>query len=252
MPDAVEQPAAAGTDTAPPGARADWRLGGPTVSRWDTGIVARALIWLGVALALGALVKALWLWPFATASAAAIVLIGMLIPVVVALRAPRPAGLLRVRALDLLYGVALGLMLRLVQGWLEVAAGGSGALPSLPRSQLRLTWQLDVVLTGVAAPAVAEFFFRGVLLVALYSLLRRRIGATPAGTVAVVATTALFVLVNAFGDPARLDALVTAGLLGLICGTLVMATGRIWGAVLVHVVYGASFVALATAGMLLG
>lgn len=239
----------------PSGAPLDWRLGGPTVSRWNGGLLGRSLMVLGVGIVLGALVQLVWRSPWAPASAAVIVLIAMLVPVISALRISRPAGLLRFRALDLLFGVALGAMLRLLQGYLEIASGASGALPSYSPGEAPIPslWALtDVVLPGVVAPVVEEFFFRAVLLVATYSLLRRTVGTVAAGAAAVLCSAGVFVLVDVIGQPLRIDSIVAAAALGLVCGLLVVLTGRVWGAVLVHLVFSASFVALALVGTVLG
>jgi len=48
------------------------------------------------------------------------------------------------------------------------------------------------------------------------------------------------------------DEVISLSLLGLVCGLLVMLTGRIWPAILVHVVYNGTFVVLALAGTYLG
>jgi membrane protease YdiL (CAAX protease family) len=72
-----------------------------------------------------------------------------------------------------------------------------------------------------------------------------------AGGIAVVASTGLFLLAHGL-DAVALDQVVSLALLGLVCGLTVVLTGRIWGAVLIHVVYNGSFVLLALAGTLLG
>ena len=231
--------------------RTDWRLGGRTTLRWRSGLLAVALISVGASIVLGAGLQLLWRSPWAATVATGLVMIGMAVPVVVALRGSRPAGLLRFRPADLLFGLGLGLLLRLVQGLLESAAGGSNALPSFTRIDGRLApmWPLvEVAAPVVLAPVIEEFFFRGVLLVAFYALLRRPVGAPAAGAVAVLVSTAAFVLGHGLGGRLPVDVVATLALLGLVCSLLVMLTGRIWGAVLVHATFNASFVALALAG----
>lgn len=91
-------------------------------------------------------------------------------PVVYALTRSRPAGLLRFRVLDVLYAAALGVMLRLAQGWIEVASYGRAAFPSYALIDGRLFpwwWLTDGLAVAVGAPVVDEFFFRGVVLVSL-------------------------------------------------------------------------------------
>ncbi|MCR2764226.1 CPBP family intramembrane metalloprotease [Microbacterium sp. zg.B48] len=156
--------------------------------------------------------------------------------------------------MDLLYGVALAGVLRVIQGWLEVAIGGSGAIPSYPlvNGQLSSLWWLtDAVSVVVIAPLIEEFFFRGVILVALYTLLRRPFGRVIAGLAAVILSTGLFVLLHGLTGAISTDRLVSVALLGLVCGMLVMLTGRIWGAVLAHVGFNLSFLVISLVGTFL-
>ncbi|MCR2808908.1 MULTISPECIES: type II CAAX endopeptidase family protein [unclassified Microbacterium] len=237
-----------------PHPRADWRLGGRTVSRWREWLLATALFSLGVAILAGTLLSWLWPTPEGAASATAVLWMGMLVPVVWALSRSRPAGLLRFRLLDLLYGVALAGALRVIQGWLEVAAGGSGALPAYPLVNGELSgiwWFTDVVSVITIAPVVEEFYFRAVILVALYTVLRRPFGQVAAGLVAVVISTGLFVLLHGLAGGESTDQVVSLALLGLACGMLVVLTGRIWGAVLAHVGFNLTFVVISLAGAFL-
>jgi len=176
----------------------------------------------------------------------------MLVPVVRAFSLSRPAGLLRFRALDLLYAVVLGGMLRLIQGFVE-AAGGAAGFPAAPTAGGRVptSWWLTEVLPSVAvAPVVEEFFFRAVLLISIYTILRRGFGAVAAGLAAAVVSTGFFVALHAFTTTASVDGIVATALLGMVCAALVMLTGRIWGAVLLHIVYSSTYVALALVGTL--
>lgn len=231
--------------------RTDWRLGGRTVYLWRENLLAIALLSLGGAALAGAAIEFLWQSPWAAASATALVWIGMLVPVVWAFTRSRPVGLLRLRPLDLLYGLVLGVILRTVQGWVEGTSGGAAPFPSYTRigGDLPSTWALtELVGPIVVAPAVEELFFRAVVLVALYTVLRRPLGRMLAGASALLASTALFVVVHALSGEIDTAQIVSLTLLGLVCGLLVLLTGRIWGAVLVHAVYNTSFVVLALAG----
>nr|WP_243847470.1 CPBP family glutamic-type intramembrane protease [Microbacterium ulmi] len=214
-------------------------------------MLALALFSVGAGMLAGILIATLWPSPWAQAAATALLWVGMLVPVVRGLSLSRPAGLLRIRPLDVLFGVALGGMLRLVQGWIESAAGGSGALPSYPLIDGGLDsawWLTAAVAPVVVAPVVEELFFRGVVLVSVFTALRRPLGSAGAGLAAVLASTVLFVVVHASDGTASVDQVVSAGLVGLVSALLVTLTGRLGGAVLVHVVYNASFLALAVAG----
>ena len=222
---------------------------------WRSQVLAVALLSLGAAVLVGTGLTLMLPVTWSGLAATAVLWIGMLMPIVWAFARSRPAGLLRIRWLDLLWGVGLGLILRMVQGWLALAAGGSGALPSYPSIGGSLPAGFvftDVLAPVVIAPVVEEFFFRAVVLVSVYTLLRRAVGMLMAGACAVVVSTALFVMLHSLTGSPSVDAVVSLSLLGLVCGALVMLTGRIWPAVLVHVVYNGSFVVLALAGTYLG
>lgn len=235
--------------------RRDWRLGGRTVHPWRSHVLAVALLGIGLGVILGGVLSIVLPATWGGYAATGMLWLGMLVPIVWAFTRSRPAGLLRIRWLDLLWGVGLGLLLRMVQGWLAVAAGGSGALPSYPSIGGSLPSGFvftDVLAPVVIAPVIEEFFFHGVVLVSVYTLLRRPVGRLMAGVVAVVVSTALFVLMHSLTGALPVDTVISLSLLGLVCGGLVMLTGRIWPAVLVHVVYNGSFVVLALAGTYLG
>lgn len=234
------------------GRRVDWRLGGRTVHPWRAQVLAVALLSVGVAVLLG---TGLSVFMGASWSTTVVLWVGMLVPIVWAFTRSRPAGLLRFRFLDLLWGVGLGLILRTVQGWLAVAAGGSGALPSYPSIGGSLPTGFvftDVLAPVLVAPVIEELFFHAVVLVSVYTLLRRPVGMPMAGVVAVVVSAALFVMLHSLAGALTVDGVLAVGLLGLVCGALVMLTGRVWPAILVHVVYNGSYVVLALAGTFLG
>lgn len=231
--------------------RDDWRLGGRSVRRWREWLLAGALLSLGAGILVGTLIASVWDSPWVAASATVLVWIGMLAPTVWALSRSRPRGLLRFRAVDLLYGLVLGGLLRLTQGWMEVAAGGTGALPSFGLIDGRLpaeVWVVDGFGGVVVAPLIEEFFFHGVILIALYTVLRRPFGKPAAAIVAIVASGGLFVLVHSMLLSLPVDQVFALALLALICGLLVVLTGRIWGAVFVHLTFNASFLLLALVG----
>ncbi|MCP2638122.1 CPBP family intramembrane metalloprotease [Microbacterium sp. HD4P20] len=264
----LDQPSDLATGSTPPATRAgrrsgsgrqprtDWRLGGRTVRAWREGLLAVALISLGIALLAGTLIDTLWESPLAGPVALALMWIGMLVPVVLALTRSRPIGLLRVRWIDLLYGVALALLLRLMQGWLAQGLGGDRSLPSVTLVDGRLPtswWLTDGLASIVIAAPLEEFFFHAVVLVALYTLMRRPFGKTAAGVVAGLVSTALFVTLHALaGGALPVDQVVSLLLLGLTCAALVLLTGRIWGAVIVHALFNATWVVLVVLGTIWG
>ncbi len=234
--------------------RTDWRLGGRTVARWRESTLAVAIVALGIAVLAGTTVIAFLPYAWSGILATAILWVGLLAGIVWAFSRSRPAGLLRFGPTDLVFGLGLGVLLRVVQGWLELAAGASGALPSYPKIGTGLPsgfWFTDVLSPVVIAPLLEEFFFRAVVLVCVYTILRRSFGKVTAGLAAAVVSTALFLMLHSLTLSLAVDQVISITLLGLVCSSLVLLTGRIWGAVLTHVVYNATYVALALAGTLL-
>ena len=229
--------------------RTDWRLGGRTVLHWRESLLAIALVGVGAgilgaagarAAGLGETIATLALW------------VGMGVPVVVALSRSRPIGLLRFRPVDLVFGLGLGLAVRLGQGW----AGGTDAvfprLATVDGAPASGWWFSDLLAPVLVAPLVETFFFAGVVLVALYTVLRRHVGALVAGAVSALVTTALFVFLHAAIGATTVADVVALSSLGLVMTLLVLLTGRIWGAVLAHVVFNASGAALLLIGTFLG
>lgn len=219
--------------------------------RWREPVLAVALISLGVGIAASSLIMSLSPSAWAPMLASAVLAIAFVVPVVWALSRSRPATLLRFRPVDLLYGVVLGALLRVSQGWIALALGDDGALPSYVRvgDALPDGWLFTEGLWVVAlAPVAEELFFRGVIMVSVFTLLRRRFGGRVAGFVAVMVSMALFVVVHTVTGALSADQVIAVVLLGLVCALLVMCTGRVWGAVLTHACFNASYVALALVG----
>lgn len=229
--------------------RTDWRLGGRTVRRWREMLVAWSLLSLGVGVTAGYGIQTLWPTASWAPLASTLVLWGsMLAPVVYAFARSRPIGLLRLRPVDLLFGLALGVFLRLFQGWVAQMSGAGAVFPSYITldGTLPTTWWLsDAIPAAIVAPVIEEFFFRAVILVALYTALRRGFGHLTAGLAAFLVSTALFIVVHSINGAITTDAVVAIGALGATCALLVLLTGRIWPAVLVHIVYN-------TTGLILG
>lgn len=109
----------------------------------------------------------------------------------------------------------------------------------------------------IVAQVIEELIFRALPLVGIFTLVRRfvrddRAGIVLGTVVAVATSTALFVAAHYLsGDPSA-DATVSLTLVGLVCGLLVVFAGRIWPAILVHVVFNGTGVLLTVAGTLLG
>lgn len=222
---------------------------------WREPILAVALIALALGLGVAMLVDALWTSPLASAVATGIVWVSLAVGVVFAFGRSRPIGLFRFRAVDLLYGVVLGVLLRTVQGWAEAAENGAAVFPSIALIDGQAStswWGVEVIGALAVAPVLEELFFRGVILVGIYTLLRRPFGRVVAAASAVLTSSALFVLVHALAQGADLSATLSLFLLGVACAALVVLTGRIWGAVLVHLLFNATFLALAAVGTAFG
>lgn len=222
--------------------------------RWRGLLFAWALVSLGAAVLLA--VAIVQVWPAASWSTTASTLvlwIGMLLAVLWAFARSQPTGLLRFRPLDVLYGLALGVFLRVLQGWIAILGGGGAGFPRFATFDGALPgywWLTDGLSAGMIAPVIEEFFFRAVVLVAVYAALQRAFGALTAGFVAVLVSTALFILFHAIGGSLTIETALSLGAVGLTCALLVMLTGRIWGAVLVHIIYNSTFLLLGLIGTL--
>ncbi len=215
----------------------DWRLAG--APGWDLGMLALAVLACGVAV-VGMAVLGGGLAGMGSAS----ILVGFAVFNAVALWRSRPRGLFRIRVGDVVVAVFVGCAIRVVEGW----AQGSPRFPSYPLldGSLASTWWLDeLVLPVVVAPVVEEFFFRAVIVVCVFGAIRPVLGARWASLLAVLVSCGLFVLMHLEATPSGIIGVV---LLGAICGTFVVTTGRIAPAIGTHAVYNLTYVALAWAG----
>ncbi|MBA8816759.1 hypothetical protein FHX48_001852 [Microbacterium halimionae] len=232
--------------------RNGWRDGGKSVVGWGWEIVGWVVIALGIGVLVGTAANQFIGGVGGAILGTAAIWVSMFVPIALAFTRSVPRGLLKFRPIDVLYGIVIGGALRLAQGVLEMAAGGNGAFPSYG-SLSGSWWITDLVGPVVISPLLEEFFFHAVLLIALYSALRRLMESRIlAGIFAVVMASGVFVLAHALTATLSWDAVVALLLVGLVNGTLVVLTGRIWGAVLVHIMFNASFVALALVGTVLG
>lgn len=173
---------------------------------------------------------------------------GLLAAVIIAIVRARPAGLFRFTAQDILWGIGFGAILRLTQGLLS----DPGTM-IFPRSDALSTspyrWLVgEAIPATVFGPNVEELFFRAVLLVTVYQMLRRSIGPLSAAVTASLASAGAFVCLHAAFGPLDLADGLQFFLVGLTCSLLVFLTGRVWGAVVAHVVYNVTYLALVVIG----
>lgn len=228
--------------------RTDWRLGGTAVRRWDLAVLSAALIGVGLGVVGGGAVSRIAA-PWAATASTVVLWLGLGGAVAFAFARSRPAGLLRFRPIDVLWGVGLGLGLRLLQGW--VSGADAAAFPSAMALDGGLPsgwWLTEAIPAGLVAPLVEEFFFRTVVLVAVYQLLRRSVGGVAAGVTAALVSAGGFVLLHATAGALTLVDGIQLFAVGGTCALVVLLTGRIWGAVLTHVAYNVSYLVLVVVG----
>lgn len=216
--------------------------------RWDVWVICVALSGVGVGLTLSAMIGQLDV-PWASVAATATLWLGMVVAIVFAFTRGHPAGVITFRPVDLLWGASAGLGLRLFQGWSSGASVSAfphiatldGGLPS--------GWWLTTAVPAVfVAPVVEELFFRVVILIAVYQIFRRSVGPVSAGVTALLTSVGGFVLLHApSGSPTLIDALGLFAV-GAVCAVIVLLTGRVWGALIAHVVYNATYIVLVLLG----
>ena len=209
-----------------------------------------ALVGAGFGILLASVVAGL-AFPGASLLSLAALWLGLLTAIVFAVLRSHPAGLFQFRAVDLLWGVGLGVGLRLAQGVLSGA--NASAFPSVLDTGTSLQrWLVaEAIPAGVFGPVIEEAFFRAVLLVSIFQWLRRSSGSLAAGVAAILASAGAFVCLHAvFGSLTFVDT-VSLFAVGAVCAAVVLLTGRLWGAVLVHLVYNLSLLLLIFIGSVL-
>lgn len=233
--------------------RRRWREGGSSTAGWDAELLGWAVCAVGAGVLGSYLAPAVFPVETETAAARVLVWLSMAVPVALAFSRSRPRGLLRFRAVDLVYGLVFGTLLRLAEGTVAAVTQGSAVWPSTFSTDgvLPPGFALEAIAGAVVTPPLEELFFRAVVLVSLFVVLRRGVGAVAAGVASVALSTALFVAAHELVAPRDVSELVAVALLGVVAGAFVLGTGRIWPAVTVHVVFNASGFALLAVGTLL-
>lgn len=152
----------------------------------------------------------------------------------------------RLRPIDLLWGAAIGLLLRIVVSILEIVVYGSlpatsgGTVPLGSAAQI-VTFVVGFLAVTVVAPAVEEVFFRGTLLPALIGSLGGRRW-TPV-VISALAFAGLHLLTVSSAPQAFVVGLGTF-LVGLCTATVAVLTGRLGPALIAHIVFNTSVLAL--------
>ncbi|WP_166793339.1 CPBP family intramembrane glutamic endopeptidase [Cryobacterium lactosi] len=166
----------------------------------------------------------------------------------------RDIGLL-FRPLDVLWGLTVGVVARVLATIVEIAGyGRMGSAGATLGEPVRDLWWLFVVLLApvVLSPFIEEMFFRGLVLRSVRGAASGRAvsPAVAAGT-AVVVSAAVFALVHVI-DTGSVTATVVIGvstfLFGLGAGALTVMTGRLGGAIVAHVTFNALVVVPALLG----
>lgn len=220
------------------------------MEKWNSRVLLAAFVGMGAGV-FGAGISNLLLPGVPIASTLAL-WAGLVAATAYAFARARPAGLLRVRFTDLLWGLGLGLALRTIQGW--VSGADVSAFPSAsstPGVPDQAWWLTQFLPAGLIGPIVEEFFFRAVVLVVVYQVFRRSVGMTAAAMTALLVSAGLFVLLHGMRGSLLLADGIVLFAVGASCGLLLLLTGRLWGAVILHVVYNLSFLALAVTGAIL-
>lgn len=224
----------------------DWRTG--DVGTLGAPLSAICAVFLGAG---GGLIASVTVAGAATPLASTILLWSIMLGAVVySISVLRPRGLLRFKLSDLVFGVASATLIRIFGGL--IAGADLAPFPTLQTSASPASW---AVTQGIPAmligPAVEEFFFRAVLLVAAYLLLRDRIGWLMAGVIASTASAGGFVLLHGAFAPLVASDSIQLLMVGLACSLLVLLTGRLWGALVLHIFYNMAFLLTAVLGTVL-
>lgn len=156
---------------------------------------------------------------------------------------------LRLTAIDVLFGIGIGLLARGIAAIVQVALTGV-----MPGGGIRLeldpvAWWFGLIVAPVLlAPVIEELFFRGVAQPVVTDAARAA-GSAPrtATLIGIVATAAVFALLHTLDAATPTGAWVVAlstFVFGCAVGTLVAVTGRLGGAIVAHAVFNLTLVLL--------
>ena len=220
--------------------------------RWPRPDLVVATIALALAFALALVVNALGNTPSNQTLPSALGYLVFWLPLLAAAvlirsrgwNGPRPVRW-RLKLIDLLWGIGVGLLLRMAASIAELAMRNTVIAPSflLPAGvngvDLATLAFVSLVAPLLIAPLVEELFFRGTLLGSFVPP-----GGKPTGAIlAVVMSSLLFALPHAIASATISDGasrFIAAGILGLGAGALTVATGRIGAAIVAHITFNAA------------
>jgi membrane protease YdiL (CAAX protease family) len=150
---------------------------------------------------------------------------------------------LRFRLLDLLWGLAIGMLARVVASLVEIGGYGhlGGGAVTLGTTVHDGWWVFGAILAPVIlAPLIEELFFRGLLLRSLLAALRGTGGIQRA--TAIVISGSLFAMLHMFEAGFTTTAIVVGTstfLFGVAAATVATLTGRLGGAIIAHITFNA-------------
>lgn len=231
--------------------RRDWRLGGRAVRLWDSSVLAVCLLGLGGGLLLSPIMSQSSLGNIPQIALISL-WVGLASGIYFAVARARPASLFSFRSHDLVWAAGMAVTLRLVHGLtpdylstpFPTVLTGSTKIP-----EWMTTYAMPV---GLIGPIIEELFFRAVLLVSVYQAVRCKSNQLVASVAAVAASSASFVALHAIFSELDATEIFDLALIGVVFSLSVLLTGRVWPAVLAHVLFNLSFIALMLAGNIWG
>ena len=149
---------------------------------------------------------------------------------------------LRFRPLDLLWGLAIGLLARVASSLLEIIGYGQmgSSAVTLEQPVYDGWWAFGVIVAPIIlAPVIEELFFRGLL---LRALIVEMTASVPAKATAILVSAAIFAALHIVEAGSGIAALVvglSTFIVGVALATLAVLTGRLGGAVIAHITFNA-------------
>lgn len=230
--------------------RGDWRAPQSSGLTLDLRVLAVVLLAGGAGILVAVLVRQSSGAP--ALLSLAVLWVGLLASIIFAFTTLRLPGLLHFRLSDIVWGAGTALLFRFA---LSIASHtnadpfpSSASLGDGNAAQWVMNEALPAALPG---PLLEEMFFRGILLVIVFRLAHARAGTVAAGVAATLISAGGFVCLHAAFSPLLFEDALGLLALGAVCSILVLLTGRIWGAVVMHITYNGTYLAAVALGALL-